>query len=104
MGRIYKTPNPFTETTSLSTMSGIQELYALADIIQKSVKLIDESLKAKNATFPSLSQLFRPGDEVEHANTIVQRASSDIIAAAAQLAALVRPPPLTILTTAMQVC
>lgn len=68
-----------------------------------SIKHIDESCSSRNVSFPSLDQIFTPESEAARMDPHVLQASANIVAAAAQLTAIVRPPPLTLLTQSVQV-
>ncbi|KAI5119287.1 hypothetical protein M0805_008066 [Coniferiporia weirii] len=78
----------------------MDELKALAKLINDSVKRIEESCSARNVAFPPLSEPFSPESEAARMDPAVLQASTDIVAAAAQLTALVRPPPLSLLIKA----
>jgi hypothetical protein len=69
---------------------------ALSAIISSAVANIDAIYAAEGATFPSLDDPFRPSP----LDGKVQEATDLIIAAAAQLIATVRPPPVTLLEAA----
>lgn len=77
-------------------MAAISPISALSAIISSAVANIDAAYAAQGVTFPSLDEPFRPSPM----DGKVQDATNLIIAAAAQLIATVRPPPLTLLDAA----
>ncbi|KAI0059947.1 S-adenosyl-L-methionine-dependent methyltransferase [Artomyces pyxidatus] len=89
----------------MSASNGIDslaELKALADIIKASVERIEQTVNAHSLTFPSPHTSFSPESEAARNLPEVIAAGSLISAAASQLSALVQPPPLTIISLAMQ--
>lgn len=81
----------------------MEDLRALAAIVSDSVRAIEESVKSRNITLPDLNTPFDPQNETAAADPAFLKASADIIAAAGQLTALLRPPPVHMMTTAIQV-
>lgn len=81
----------------------MDELKALAKLINDSVEQIEGSCKARNVIFPSLSEKFTPESEAARADSVMLQATGNITAAASQLISLARPAPLTILTKSIQV-
>ncbi|KAI5123841.1 hypothetical protein M0805_009133 [Coniferiporia weirii] len=79
----------------------MDELHALAKLVTDSVKQIEESCTARNVTFPPLNSTFSLESEAARMDPAVLQASANIVAAAAQLTAIVRPPTLTLWTTAL---
>jgi hypothetical protein len=80
----------------------LAELKSLASIIQTSIAQI-ESVVATNAfTLPSSESTFTLESEGPRMHPDIQSAGVLIAAAAAQIATLVRPAPLTLLDTTMQ--
>ena len=81
----------------------IAELKALANIIQSSIKQIEEVTAANSFTFPSPDSTFSPESEAPRMHPAIQSAGSLIASAAGQLITLVRPASLTLLDISMQV-
>lgn len=88
-----------------STKSGstLDELRALSSLIDASVKNIEKCMLDSGATFPSLNEPFTLESEMARLNPAVMEAASHIVAAAAQLTAIVRPTGLSLAVTAFQV-
>jgi hypothetical protein len=81
----------------------LSELKALANIIQSSIKQIEDAVTTNSYTFPSSDSTFSLETEAPRMDPIIQSAGSFITSAAAQLITLVRPAPLTLLDVMMQV-
>ena len=81
----------------------MDELKALVKLVSDSVDRIEKSCKARNVAFPSLAGTYSPESEAARLDPAVLQAAADISAATAQLSALVRPPPLTLITISRQV-
>lgn len=81
----------------------IQELKALSDIIKTSIDQIERTTKANGLVFPSPHTAFSPETEAARLLPDVVDAVSLVTAAAAQLTAYVRPPPMTVCSMAMLV-
>lgn len=81
----------------------MDELRALGNIVAESIRKIEESCSKRDVTLPSLITPFAPESELANDDPVVRQASADIIAAAAQLTALLRPPPVTLMTQAIGV-
>ena len=82
----------------------MDELKALVKLVSDSVDQIEKSCKSRNVTFPSLSGPYSLQSEAARLDPTVLQAAADISAATAQLSALVRPPPLTLITNFAPVC
>lgn len=82
----------------------MDELKALVKLVSDSVERIEKSCQARNVSFPSLNEVYSLQSEAARLDPNVLKAAADISAATAQLSALVRPPPLTLITTSRQVC
>ena len=80
----------------------MDELKALARLINDSVEEIERSCNARNVSFPSLSEKFTPENEAARADPVVVQAAGHITAAASQLIALARPAPATLFTKSIQ--
>ncbi|KAJ6471347.1 S-adenosyl-L-methionine-dependent methyltransferase [Mycena sanguinolenta] len=84
-------------------MDGISELKALAEIINASIARIETSVKAASTIYPSSGTVpFTLESEGGRSIPEVQLAGACIVAAAAQLISIVRPPPLTMIANASQ--
>ena len=81
----------------------LAELRALANIIQLSVGEIEAAVTANSFTFPSPNLTFSLETEAPRMHPAILSAGSLITSAAAQLITLVRPAPLTLFDTMMQV-
>ena len=81
----------------------MDQLKALAKLVNDSVAEIEKSCIARNVIFPSLSEPFTPESEAARADHAVIEAAGIITAAASQLIALVRPAPLTLFMRSIQV-
>ena len=81
----------------------LAELKALANIIQSSVEQIESAVTANSFTFPSPDSTFSLETEAPRMHPAILSAGSLITSAAAQLMTLVRPAPLTLFDTVLQV-
>jgi hypothetical protein len=81
----------------------LAELKILANIIQSSVEQIEAVTAANSFTFPSPTSPFSFESEAPRMHPAIQSAGLLITAAAAQLMTLVRPAPVIVLDTMMQV-
>jgi hypothetical protein len=81
----------------------LAELKALANIIQSSVEQIEAAVSANSFTFPSPDSTFSFETEAPRMHPTILSAGSLITSAAAQLITLVRPAPLTLFDTVLQV-
>lgn len=81
----------------------MDELKALAKLVYDSVEEIEKSCKARDVSFPPLSEPFTPESEAARADVAVIQAAGNITAAASQLISLVRPAPLTLFMRSIQV-
>jgi hypothetical protein len=81
----------------------LAELKALANIIQSSVEQIEAAVTANSFTFPSPDSTFSLETEAPRMHPAILSAGSLITSAASQLITLVRPAPLTLFDTMMQV-
>ncbi|KAI0260059.1 S-adenosyl-L-methionine-dependent methyltransferase [Gloeopeniophorella convolvens] len=85
-----------------ASQDALTELKALANIIQTSIKQIEEAVVQNSLTLPSSEVPFSLETEAARMHPRVQSAGSLITSAAAQLMTLVRPAPVTVLDTVMQ--
>ena len=83
--------------------STLEELRALSSLIDVSVKNIEKCMQDSGSAFPSLNEPFTLESEMARLNPAVMAAASHIVAAAAQLTAIVRPTGLSLAVTAFQV-
>ena len=81
----------------------LAELKSLANIIQSSVEQIEAAVTANSFTFPSPDSTFSLETEAPRMHPAILSAGSLITSAAAQLTTLVRPAPLTLFDTVLQV-
>ena len=86
-----------------ASKDALMELKNLANIIQSSVEQIDAVITTNSFSFPSPESTFSLESEAPRMHPAIQSAGLLITSAAAQLMTLVRPAPLTLLDTAMQV-
>lgn len=93
------------DTTLLRRISqdALAELKALANIIQSSVAQIEAVATSNSLTLPSPESTFTLESEGPRMHPDIQSAGVLIASAAAQITTLVRPAPLTLLDTTMQV-
>ena len=85
------------------SQGALAELKALVNIIQSSVEQIEVVVSVNSYSFPSPHSQFSLESEAPRMHPTIQSAGSLITSAAAQLITLVRPAPLTVLDTMMQV-
>ena len=81
----------------------LADLKALANIILSSVEQIEATVTANSFTFPSPDSTFSAETEAPRMHPAILSAGSLITSAATQLITLVRPAPLTLFDTMMQV-
>ena len=93
------------DTTLLRRISqdALAELKSLANIIQSSVAQIEAVATSNSLTLPSSESTFTFESEGPRMHPDIQSAGMLIASAAAQITTLVRPTPLTLLDTTMQV-
>ncbi|TFY59841.1 hypothetical protein EVG20_g7636, partial [Dentipellis fragilis] len=83
-------------TTMSNEKDALAELKALADLIKSNVDAIEAATKSAALEFPSLQTAFSLQSEAARLLPEVVDATTRIVAAASQLIAAVRPPPLSI--------
>lgn len=83
--------------------NSLRELRALVDLISTSVDNIEHACIASGQPFPSLSEPFTRESEAIRLSPAVQQAGDILVAAAAQLTAVVRSPTATAMIYGMQV-
>lgn len=88
---------------SNAIQASFQNIHALLDLIKASVEDIEQVYTTSGQPFPSLDEPFTLESEAIRMSPHVQKASSAIVAAAAQLIACVRPPPFSAMISALQV-
>src|SRR6267154_667920 len=81
----------------------LAELKALANIIQSSIEQIEATVTNNTFTYPSPDSTFSLETEAPRMHPAILSAGSLITSAAAQLITLVRPAPLILFDTMMQV-
>ena len=81
----------------------LAELKALANIIQSSIDNIEAVVNDNSLVLPSTNVPFSLESEAPRMHPSIQFSGSLITSAAAQLMTLVRPAPLVVLDTMMQV-
>ena len=86
-----------------ASQDALVELKTLANIIQSSVEQIEAVVTANSFNFPSPESTFTFESEAPRMHPAIQSAGLLITSAAAQLMTLVRPAPLTLLDTTLQV-
>jgi len=86
-----------------ASQDALAELKTLANIIQSSVEQIEAVITANLFNFPSPESTFSLESEAPRMHPAVRSAGMLIASAAAQLMTLVRPTPLTLLDTTLQV-
>ncbi|KAI0341312.1 O-methyltransferase [Trametopsis cervina] len=82
--------------------ASLQELRALADLVKNSADAIEKACIDKELPFPSLDEPFTPQSEGARMLPEVQQAAGILVSAAAQLIAVVRPPPLSGVISSLQ--
>jgi hypothetical protein len=87
-----------------SIQASLKELHALADLIKTSIATIEKACLASQQPFPSPDLPFNPQTEGIRMSPEVQQAGDILVAAASQLIAAVRPPPMTVMVYSLQVC
>ena len=90
--------------STMNTPDTISLLRTLSKIISDGVDKIDQSCTQSQLKFPSLDEPFTPAHHASHLDPQISEAVSIIVAAAAQITAIVRPAPVSLLTSAAQVC
>ncbi|TFY71901.1 hypothetical protein EVG20_g1114 [Dentipellis fragilis] len=78
--------------------NALAELKALANLIQSNVDRIKATAASESLEFPSLWTTFSPQSEAARQSPDIADATAQIVAAASQLIAAVRPPPLTVMS------
>jgi len=86
-----------------ASQDALVELKTLANIIQSSVEQIEAVITANSFNFPSPESTFSLESEAPRMHPAIQSAGRLITSAAAQLTMLVRPAPLILLDTTLQV-
>ena len=104
-------PPPVRISTSLALFLSIMDtpdtislLRTLSKIISDGVDKIDQSCTRLQLQFPSLDEPFTPANHAPHLDPQISEAVSIIVAAAAQITAVAQPAPVSLLTSALQVC
>ncbi len=87
-----------------SVQNPVDEIRALSDLIKSSIDKIEESCLSRGQIYPSANDPFTPQSEAARMAPDVQEYGSIVVAAAAQLIAATRPPPLGLATHALKVC
>ncbi|KAI0695021.1 O-methyltransferase [Cytidiella melzeri] len=82
--------------------ASLEELHALVKLIKTSADSIEKACITANQPFPALHKPFNPQSEGIRMSPEVQEAGDIIVAAAAQLTAFVRAPPVSAVATALQ--
>ena len=104
VARTRPTLNVFDNALFLrASQDALVELKTLANIIQSSVEQIEAVITANSFNFPSPESTFSLESEAPRMHPAIQSAGRLITSAAAQLTMLVRPAPLTLLDTTLQV-
>ena len=88
----------------MNTPDTISLLRTLSKIISDGVDKIDKSCTRLQLKFPSLDEPFTPANHASQLDPQISEAVSIIVAAAAQITAIIRPAPVSLLTSATQVC
>ncbi|KAA1472201.1 O-methyltransferase [Dentipellis sp. KUC8613] len=78
--------------------NALAELKALASLIQSNVGRIEAAAASESLEFPSLWTTFSPQSEAARQSPDIADATAQIVAAASQLIAAVRAPPLTVMS------
>ncbi|THG95611.1 hypothetical protein EW026_g6076 [Hermanssonia centrifuga] len=85
-----------------SVQNPVDEIRALSDLIKSSIDKIEESCLSRGQIYPSANDPFTPQSEAARMAPDVQEYGSIVVAAAAQLIAATRPPPLGLATHALK--
>ena len=96
-------PKVFDSALPRASQDGLVQLKSLINIIQSSVEQIEAVVTANSFDFPSPESTFTFKSEAPRMHPAIQSAGQLITSAAAQLMTLVRPAPLTLIDTALQV-
>ena len=99
----YKASPDSLSLSIMNTPDTISLLRTLSKTISDGVDKIDQSCTRLQLKFPSLDEPFTPANQ-SHLDPQISEAVSIIVAAAAQITAIVRPAPVSLLTSAAQVC
>jgi len=99
----YKASPDSLSLAIMNTPDTISLLRTLSKNISDGVDKIDQSCTRLQFKFPSLDEPFTPANQ-SHLDPQISEAVSIIVAAAAQITAIVRPAPVSLLTSAAQVC
>lgn len=78
-------------------------MLSLVNLISESANKVERNCAQRGVDLPTLDDPFTPESELPRLDPDVLEATSLIVTAAAQLIALVRPAPATIVKTVMQV-
>jgi hypothetical protein len=81
----------------------IDTLRALSAIISNGINTIDTTCTDLKLQFPSPDDPFTPSSHAPHLDPKIIEASSAVISATTQIAAIVRPAPVTVFQSALQV-
>ena len=87
----------------MSNSDSISLLRTLSRIISDGVDKIDKTCIELQLQFPSLDEPFTPANHAPHLNPQINEAVSTIVAATAQITAIVQPAPVSLLVSALQV-
>ena len=87
----------------MSNSDSISLLRTLSRIISDGVDKIDKTCIELQLQFPSLDEPFTPASHAPHLNPQINEAVSAIVAATAQITAIVQPAPVSLLVSALQV-
>ncbi|EPQ59057.1 S-adenosyl-L-methionine-dependent methyltransferase [Gloeophyllum trabeum ATCC 11539] len=83
-------------------MDALSELRALSDLIKNSIETVETVCKRNGQPYPSSHAPFTMASEAIRIDPEISQAGTTIVAAASQLIVAVRPPPLTLVATALQ--
>ncbi|KAG6909442.1 hypothetical protein DXG01_000427 [Tephrocybe rancida] len=99
---LWTSPRLYTSRRNTIFAMPLSPLIALANIISDSASKIDNYCADNNVQLPDLAEPFTPQAEFVLLHPLISENASYIVAAAAQLSILVKPAPLSIITTAVQ--
>lgn len=89
---------------SSTVQDSFHDIRALLDLIKTSIDDAERACITSGQLFPSLDTLYSSKSEAARSHPAVEQASNILIAAAYQLIATVRPPPVTLTLHSTQVC
>lgn len=91
-------------TMAATTKQSLADLRALSDIIKTSIDKLEAGLTARGQSLPSLNEPSSRELEAQFTSPDLLAAADDIVSAAGQLTAAIRPPILSLIDVGTRVC